>query len=72
MNFKEIKEILDNAGVTREQFSDEDFSSEELGLGVCEEVDQVGGEGEGDHYHTVKWFKDHNIYIKIYIDLDAR
>lgn len=29
------------------------------------EVEQVGGEGEGDHWHSVKYFPDHDIYIKV-------
>jgi hypothetical protein len=30
-----------------------------------EEVDQVGGEDEGSHWHSVKYFKDHDVYIKV-------
>lgn len=37
---------------------------ESLGLN-WEEVHQEGGEGEGDHWESVKYFKDHNIYIKV-------
>jgi len=29
------------------------------------EIEQVGGEGEGDHWHSVKYFKDHDVYIKV-------
>lgn len=36
-----------------------------LGLGQVENVEQVGGEGEGDHWHQVWYFKDHDVYIKI-------
>lgn len=35
-----------------------------LGLGSIEEVEQVGGEGEGDTWYSVKYFKDHGVYIK--------
>lgn len=42
----------------------EKFVLDTLGLGEVEEVDQRGGEGEGDHWHSVKYFKDHDVYIK--------
>jgi hypothetical protein len=35
-----------------------------LGLGEIEEVEQHGGEGEGSNWYSVKYFKDHNVYIK--------
>jgi hypothetical protein len=34
-------------------------------LPTWEEVDQVGGEDEGSHWHSVKYFKDHDVYIKV-------
>lgn len=37
----------------------------ELGLGEVEEVAQYGGEGQGDTWWSVKYFKDHDVYIKI-------
>jgi len=30
-----------------------------------EEIHQEGGEGEGDHWESVKYFKDHDVYIKV-------
>jgi hypothetical protein len=42
----------------------EKFILDVLGLGEIEEVDQVGGEGEGEYWHSVKHFKDHDVYIK--------
>jgi len=35
-----------------------------LGLGEVEEVKQKGGEGEGDTWYSVKYFKDHDVYIR--------
>lgn len=29
------------------------------------EVHQQGGEGEGDHWESVKYFPDHDVYIKV-------
>jgi len=37
---------------------------EKLGLGKIVEIDQVGGESMGDHWHSVKHFVDHDVYIK--------
>lgn len=42
----------------------EKYVLEYLGLGEIEEVYQRGGEGEGDHWESVKHFKDHGVYIK--------
>lgn len=35
-----------------------------LGLGEIIEVEQYGGEGQGDTWYSVKHFKDHNVYIQ--------
>ena len=35
-----------------------------LGLGEVEEVDQYGGEGQGETWYSVKYFKDHDVYIR--------
>lgn len=32
---------------------------------VWEEVEQYGGEGQGDTWYSVKYFPDHNIYLKV-------
>ena len=36
-----------------------------LGLGRVVEVDQHGGEGEGERWWSVKHFVDHDVYIRI-------
>src|SRR5690606_38211371 len=36
-----------------------------LGLGEVEEVDSYGGEDCGSNYYSVKYFKDHDVYIKV-------
>lgn len=38
---------------------------DQLGLGEVVEVDQYGGEGQGDDWWSVKHFVDHDVYIKI-------
>lgn len=36
-----------------------------LGLGEVEEVAQYGGEDQGSTWYSVKYFKDHDVYIRI-------
>ena len=36
----------------------------QLGLGEIKEIEQLGGEGQGDTWYTVKHFVDHGVYIK--------
>lgn len=38
---------------------------EHLGLGEIKEIEQVGGEGKGEHWYSVKYFPEHDVYIKI-------
>lgn len=38
---------------------------EQNALPTWKEIDQVGGEDEGSHWHSVKYFKDHDVYIKV-------
>lgn len=33
-------------------------------IGVWEEIEQVGGEDEGSTWYSVKYFKDHDVYIR--------
>ena len=42
----------------------ENFFEEGLGLGKIEEVDSYGGEGQGERWWTIKYFVDHDVYIK--------
>lgn len=37
----------------------------ELDLGEVVNIETEGGEGEGEHWHSVQYFKDHDIYIKV-------
>jgi len=39
---------------------------ESLGVGEYEVVDEYGGEGCGDIWYVVFYFKEHNVYMKIY------
>lgn len=64
LSYNEIKAILIEKIESESSFAWEDYDKESLGLGEIEEVHQEGGEGEGDHWESVKYFKDHDVYIK--------
>jgi hypothetical protein len=67
LTYNEIIEKLKNC-LELEEFAYEDIQNEYLeknGIPIWEEIDQVGGEGQGDHWHSVKYFKDHDVYIKV-------
>lgn len=65
LTYEQILAKLQESGMSLEEFAYEDYDSEELGLGEVEEIHQEGGEGQGDHWESVKYFKDHDVYIKI-------
>ena len=70
LTFQEIIDILKKYEVSIEEFAFESIQKDlkdtiQLETGIWEEIDQVGGEGEGDYWHSVKHFKDSDIYIKI-------
>ncbi len=62
---EQIIEVLEKNNVGAREFGYGDFNSEELGLGESEEVDQHGGEGEGEAWHSVQLFKDHDVYLRV-------
>ncbi len=64
MTAQEIKAVLEEK-LTIEDFAFEDFDWEELGLGEIKEVEQRGGEGQGDEWYIVYYFPDHDIYLKV-------
>jgi hypothetical protein len=65
MNFEEIlEEIKKVYGSDVSEFA---YSSgvHIPNVGRFEEIDQIGGESEGSHWHSVKYFKDHDVYLKV-------
>jgi hypothetical protein len=34
-------------------------------VGKWEEIEQIGGEGEGDTWFSIKYFNDHDVYLKV-------
>ncbi len=65
LNYKQILEVLKMKLDNVEDFGCEDYNVEELGLGEIKVADKTGGEGQGEHWHSVKHFVDHDIYIKV-------
>lgn len=61
---KQIIEVLIKNQVTPSEFAFDDYADIEE-LGETKEVEQVGGEGEGERWHSVKYFADHGVYIRI-------
>lgn len=70
LNYEQIYEKLEeffdkdgNGGVSA--FAYENYDPKGLGLGEIEEVAQKGGESMGSEWYSVKYFKDHDVYIKV-------
>lgn len=63
--FTEILKILkDNLDLY--EFAYEDYDPKDLNLGEIKEVNQEGGgEGDGEYFESVKYFTDHDVYIKV-------
>lgn len=69
LTYNQILEQLKNSGMSVDEFAYEDTPIQEWleqnAIPTWEQIDQVGGEDEGSHWHSVKYFKDHDVYIKV-------
>lgn len=79
MNFQEINAILKKHYSEKQQSNedDDDYDSnvaefaytdddqEIPGIGKMTEIAQKGGEGEGEEWYSVKYFPEHDVYIRI-------
>ena len=65
MNYQKILEVLKEKLEDVYSFAHEDYEEEELGLGKIEEVDSYGGEDCGSEWYSVKYFSDHDVYIRV-------
>lgn len=70
MTYEEIIEVLKNNYESIDHFAYDNGSGRIANkvaeiTGEFKEVEQEGGEGEGDYWYSVKHFKHHNIYIKV-------
>ena len=51
--------------ISEMEFGYGDYDDEKLGLGEIREISQHGGEDQGSDWYSVKYFVDHDVYIKI-------
>jgi len=65
LTFKEIVDKLNEANVEISEFACDDITTEELGLGESEEIDSYGGEDQGSTWYSVRYFKEHDVYIRV-------
>jgi len=62
---EQILEIFEKNEISNDRFGYMDYNSEKLGLGEVKEIEQHGGEGEGESWHSVQYFKDHDVYLRV-------
>lgn len=65
---KRLKEYWDKKGYSISDFafiSSLGQDTDDIGVGMMEEVYQYGGEGQGERWESVKYFRDHDVYLKI-------
>ncbi len=73
MDYQEIITKIKESDIAVEEFAHEDFSFpfsekeflEKNGIPNWKEIEQYGGEGQGDTWYSVKHFPEHNVYIKV-------
>lgn len=63
MTAEEILRRIEEEGISVDDFAFGEFTAPE-DVGAFEEVDQEGGEGQGDHWHSVKFFPKHGVFIR--------
>lgn len=69
MNFKKLIKLLkahyEDSVSEFAHTDDAELKDTTPEIGPFKEVDQHGGEGEGEDWWSVKHFTDHNIFIKV-------
>ena len=67
MNFKEIVEKLDQLEVSKDEFAHEDWDRKVIKetFGEVKEVFHKGGSGQGEEWSVVRYFADHDVYIRL-------
>lgn len=70
MTAEEIIEILKKYEVRVEDFAYDDIQEDledtiKVETGEWKEINQYGGEGQGDTWYSIKHFPKHNVYIKV-------
>jgi hypothetical protein len=64
-NYNEILEVLKEKINSVNLFAYEDYDEKDLNLGEIKEVHSEGGEDQGSHWESVKYFVDHDVYISV-------
>jgi hypothetical protein len=62
MNYQEIIEICEKAGITKSEYGYGEFPKE---LGEVKEVFRQGGEGKGENWERVYHFVEHDVYLSM-------
>lgn len=67
LNYQEIIDKLQELNIPIEDFAFNEVDQNILsGFYIAfDEIHQQGGEGEGDHWESVKYFPEQDIYIKV-------
>jgi len=65
MNATEIIAELERQDLSIDDFAHGEFESPLENLGECIELERVGGSDQGSHWYSVKFFPNHNIYLKV-------
>lgn len=65
MNFSELKIALERHYVSVDSFAHEIYEKEVPGVGKFDLVDEHGGEDEGSNWYNIRYFPDHDIYVKV-------
>ena len=66
MNFQEIKAKIDELEITKNDFAYEwDDETNDPIFGKVKDVERKGGEGQGEAWHLIRHFVDHNVYIRL-------
>lgn len=62
LTVKEIINILESNNISVSDFAYGNFKLPELG--TWEEVEKTGGADQGSYWSSVKYFRDHDVYIR--------
>ncbi len=72
MTYREIMDIIeDKFGISEFAYHDFGIPGKTSGhvfvdeIGECIEVEQEGGEDRGSNWYSIKYFPDHDVYIKV-------
>ncbi len=65
MNYKEILDVLKTQFEDVEDFAFSGGQTHVDGVGKMKEIAKYGGEGKGEEWWRVRYFPEHDVYIKV-------